>query len=93
MVAHKHKHVFCSAFQFETKRNVSEEDNTEDITQNVHQNEDSQRGEEARVGQNRWCLGNNCSSMPTERESVCCKELRFLSAAVQGKHVDQTITV
>ena len=32
-----------------------------------------------------------CLSMPTERKSVCCKELCFLSAAVRGKDMDQSI--
>ena len=80
-------------FQFEPERNVSEEDNTEDVTQISSTNEDDRRVEEARVGQNRWCLCGNCLPMLTERESLYCKELRFLSAAVQGKHMDQTIVV
>ena len=33
-------------FQFEPEPNLSEEDSREDITQNIDQNEDDQRGEE-----------------------------------------------
>ncbi|XP_053506852.1 transmembrane and coiled-coil domain protein 3 isoform X5 [Ictalurus furcatus] len=56
--------------QFEPVCNINEEANIEDITKNGHQNEDDQRGEEERVGQNLWCPCSNCMSMPTE--SVCC---------------------
>ena len=62
------KNVFCSALcNLESK--VSEKDNKEDIVAILNQNVD-QRGEEESM----------CSSLPmlTERESVCCKELRFM---------------
>lgn len=36
--------------QFEPERNVSEEDNIEDISQNAHQNKDDQRNEESKGG-------------------------------------------
>jgi hypothetical protein len=85
-------------FQFEPERTVglNQENNAEDDrpTQELHENEDYQRVEEARVGQNRWCLCGNCFPMPSENGSVCCKELHFLSAAVQGRlSIDQTIVL
>ncbi len=78
-------------FQFEPERNINEEDNTDNVSQNEHQNEEQERRDEQRVGQNRWCVCSNCVSMPTEKESVCCQELPFLSADVHGKLLcDQT---
>ena len=70
-------------FQFEPERVLSEDDNIEHLTQD--DDGENQRGEEARVGQNSWCLCSKCVSMSTEKESVCCKELNFLSGNVQGK--------
>lgn len=46
--------------------------------------------EEERVGQISWFLCSSCLLMSTQRESVCCKEPRFLSEAVHSKHRDQT---
>ncbi len=78
------------SFSFEPERNEKDgkKDATEDISQDLHLNEDVRRCEEARVGHNLWCLCGNCESMPTKSESVCCKELCFLSAAVHGKHIN-----
>lgn len=59
-------------------------DNTED-----DEHEDYQRGEDARVGQDPRCLCSNCLPKLTERESVCGKELRFLTGAVKGEQMDQ----
>ncbi len=69
-------------FQFEPELTLglNQENSTED-----DRPEDYKRVEESRVGQNRWCLCGNCLPMPSENESVCCKELHFLSAAVQGR--------
>lgn len=61
--------------------NINEEDNADNVSEN-DQNEEQERGGEARVGQNRWCMCGNCVPMVTERESVCCQELQFLSADV-----------
>ena len=72
-------------FQFEPERNINEEDSTDNsLDGNVSQNEE--RRDEARVGQNRWCKCGNCVSMVSEKESVCCRELQFLSADVHGKY-------
>ena len=30
---------------------------------------------ETRIGHNRWCTCGKCSSMATEKESICCKEV------------------
>ena len=54
-------------FQFEPKRNICEENNTEDITAILHQNEYNQRGKEER----RECLCSSCSPMLTVKESAC----------------------
>lgn len=61
----------------------------------AHENEHEvlQRGEEARVGLHGWCRCNNCQPMMTERESVCCKELHFLTGAVQGEQIDKISVV
>ena len=78
-------------FQFEPEQNINEEDSTDNVSQNEHQNEEQERRDEARVGQNWWCMCSNCVSMVTERESGCCQELQFLSADVHGKLLcDQT---
>ena len=31
-----------------------------------------------------WCLCERCAIMPTEVESICCKEPAFLSKMVEG---------
>ena len=31
-----------------------------------------------------WCLCDKCTIMPTEVESICCKEPAFLSKMVEG---------
>uniref|UniRef100_A0A8C6UFW5 P2X purinoreceptor 7 intracellular domain-containing protein n=1 Tax=Neogobius melanostomus TaxID=47308 RepID=A0A8C6UFW5_9GOBI len=41
-----------------------------------------QKPEESRIGHVQWCLCGSCVPMPTEKESVCCKELNFISATV-----------
>lgn len=73
-------------FQFEPERTETVVDNLEE---DDTEHEDDLGGEEARVGDNRWCLCNNCLPMLTERESVCCQELRFLTGSVQGEQMDQ----
>lgn len=66
-------------FQFEPQR---QGDSEEEISQ-PEGNEDP-RQEEARVGNNEWCQCGNCLPMSTEIESVCCKELNFIAAAIHG---------
>ena len=73
-------------FQFEPERIVRDEDiEFEHLIQNEDEGDTDQRGEEARVGQNSWCLCTKCVPMSKEKESICCKELNFLSGNVQGK--------
>ena len=75
-------------FQFEPERIIRDEDTEEeDDDDDVG---DAQNSEEARVGHNSWCLCSKCGPMATAKESVCCKELNFLSGNVQGKHLYQT---
>lgn len=57
-------------------------------------NRDVMRPERGKKNLRRLC--GDCVVMPTEKESICCKGgalLFFLSAAAQGKNVDQTIGV
>lgn len=68
---------------------MSEEDNTENFSHNEHQSEGKQRRDETRVGGGK--IPGVCAA--TAEESLCCEELRFLSAAVRGKNTDQTIVV
>ena len=60
-------------FQFEPEQRINEVMNTDDEC--VHEEE----RHESRVGQSQWCLCGNCVSMGTERESLCCQELQFLT--------------
>ncbi|KAK7885888.1 hypothetical protein WMY93_025509 [Mugilogobius chulae] len=72
-------------FQFEPERAETsrgyereEEEEYEDELSN------GQSGEEERLGHSSWCLCSNCTAMATSKESVCCKELDFISAAVHS---------
>ena len=60
-------------FQFEPERTVglNQENNADNYrpTQELHENEDYQRVEEARVGQNRWCL-RQFANAKRERERL-----------------------
>ena len=75
-------------FQFEPERNINEEDNTENVSQNGHRNEDEERRDEARVGQTGVVYAAASPCQP--RRVFVVKELQFLSAAVQGKLCDKT---
>lgn len=75
-------------FQFEPER-VEVEGNAEETLGN--ESEEDQINEEERIGRRSWCLCSCCLEMPTREESVCCKELRFLTQAVSGKHRGQNI--
>ncbi len=78
-------------FQFEPEREISVEENIEDVKYKINQNEEDCRDYEARLGQNGWCLCGYCLPMLTEKESVCCKELQFFAVAVQVKLMDPTL--
>jgi len=63
-------------FQFEPERHLSAGENIEDITQN----EDDQRVEEEREGQNGVCATTSCLCQPRGRVSIVkssafCKQL------------------
>ena len=70
-------------FQLEPERVVNTEEGSQDNI--IAVGEEEQEEEQERIGNTDWCGCGNCLPMLTERESVCCQELHFISAAVQGK--------
>ncbi|KAL9950241.1 hypothetical protein ACROYT_G042714 [Oculina patagonica] len=39
-----------------------------------------------RLGNSLWCICTNCSEMPSEKECVCCKEMKNIYLMMEGLH-------
>lgn len=66
---------------FQCQHNQSEDDSEK---HKGNPPDDSLGGTEARVGGRGWCLCGNCVPVATERESISCKEMQFLTGAVRN---------
>ena len=47
------------------------------------QPEGQSESSETRIGHNRWCACGKCLPMATEKESVCCKEVREIALKME----------
>ncbi|XP_053560754.1 P2X purinoceptor 7 isoform X2 [Bombina bombina] len=41
----------------------------------------------SRIGKNDWCSCSNCIAMPTEEESVCCREIRNIDPHLPNENL------
>ena len=73
-------------YQLEPEYSSSEERNESEAEEEGGEDEALASNEIGvdRLSNTSWCSCERCGLMPTEAESVCCKELTFLSTMIEG---------
>ncbi|KAK3748972.1 hypothetical protein QZH41_010818 [Actinostola sp. cb2023] len=71
-------------FQFEPEYSTDEEEFDSPVSSQSSTETTEQVERVSRLGERSWCQCGGCAAMPTEKECVCCKELRFLLPVIEG---------
>ncbi|KAK3746312.1 hypothetical protein QZH41_006888 [Actinostola sp. cb2023] len=70
-------------FQFEPEYSTDEEEFDSPVSSQSSTETTEQVERVSRLGERSWCQCGGCAAMPTEKECVCCKELRFLLPVIE----------
>ena len=71
-------------YQFEPEVSDQSSDNDDEANVSDDTNSSDEEDDNARIGNNTWCICKRCRSMSTYEESICCKE--DVPEGMLGKH-------